>query len=330
MEERPESASSLKALIVRFSAIGDCVMAVPVANSIREKYPDAHIEWAIEPWCAPVVDTSRLVSRTAIFPRDEWQDHRWSPGTWWNQLRTYTALRKGHFDIGVDLQGQAKTALCLRIAKPRKRIAILGHDYLSKHLNPLLNIPRKSMHVVEANLKALAFLGDFSQTAKFVMPDLAREKATVKSKLPSGKIASISVGSGQPKKTYPIAMWEATAKLLIANDYNVVWLGSKKDQHPTIEGPTDLIGQLSLSESMAVVTMSDVHLAADTGSGHMAAAYDVPVVSVFGATPANVFRPYAKCGIVLDGKGSPTNISPEQLVEAVRQLSEGRGETLPH
>ena len=118
----------MNALIVRFSAIGDCVMAVPVASAIREKYPDAHISWAVEPRCAGVVDTERLVNETLLFPRDAWESKRWSPATWASQLRTYLGMRKRRYDIGIDLQGHAKTALCLRIAKPKKRISAWGKD----------------------------------------------------------------------------------------------------------------------------------------------------------------------------------------------------------
>jgi ADP-heptose:LPS heptosyltransferase len=319
MEKREKGRTLMRALVVRFSAIGDCVMAVPVAAAIREKYPDAHIEWAIEPWCAPVVDTKQLVSRAALFPRDEWESKRWSPATWAHQFRTYFSLRKEKFDIGVDLQGQSKTALCLRIANPAKRIAIRGHDLLSKKLNPLLNMPRGDQHSVEANLMALSHLGDFSKTPRFVMPDLIGEKKSVAPML-HGKVASIAPGTGQAKKTYPLEKWEEVGRQLSREGFTIVWIGAKKDPHPSVEGAIDLIGKLNLAESMAAIKLSAVHLAGDTGSGHIAAAYNVPVVSVFGATPAKVFRPYTDRGIVLEGHGSPATVEPSAMVSAVHRL----------
>jgi len=162
----------MNALIVRFSAIGDCVMAVPVAAAIRERYPDAHISWAVEPRCSAVLDTEKLVDDVLMFPRDDWESKRWSPGTWASQLRTYLGMRKRRFDLGIDLHGQAKTALCLRIAKPTLRIGVRPRDAITRRLNPVVPFERGDLHTVEYNLKALAELGPFSQEARFVMPAL--------------------------------------------------------------------------------------------------------------------------------------------------------------
>ena len=73
---------------------------------------------------APVVDENRLVNSVAEFPRDKWKANRWSPATWREQLRAYAGLRKHKFDWGLDLQGHSKTALALRIAKPKRRLAV--------------------------------------------------------------------------------------------------------------------------------------------------------------------------------------------------------------
>lgn len=319
----------MRALVVRFSAIGDCVMASPVAASIRRKDSAAHIVWAVEPRCSPVIETETLVNRLAMFPRDDWEQRRWSPATWLDQLRTYLGLRKERFDLGIDLQGQSKTALCLALAKPPKRIAVRGHDALSKRLNPILDVPRGDMHSVEHGLLALTRLGDFSTEAQFVMPRLNDERKAVASMLPSGKrLATISVSAGNAKKTYPLERWEEIARHLMSKGLAVAFLGGPGDPPASVPGTVDLVGKLALAQTMAAVAMSDLHLAADTGTGHMAAAYKVPVVSVFGQTRPSVFRPYTDRGIVLDGAGSTLNVTTEQVIEAATSLLERKHEAV--
>jgi heptosyltransferase-1 len=302
---------------------------VPVATAIRTKYPEAHIEWAVEPHCSPVVDTERLINKTDLFARDEWESNRWSPRTWRNQLRTYLSMRGRNFDLGIDVQGQAKTALCLRIAKPKKRIATKGHDFLSKHLNPVLDVTRGQMHTIEHSMLALTKLEEFASDVRFIMPGLTEEKNLIRARIDGNRpLATISISAGGTKKQYPAERWAEVGRRLIAGGYQVAVLGGPQDPPSPLAEAIDWVGKLKLRETMAAVRLSDVHLAADTGTGHIAASYNVPVVSVFGRTKPYWYRPYTKNGIVLDGKGATENVSPQQVLDAVAQLLEKKSEAI--
>ena len=302
-------------------------MAGPIAAAIRAKYPDAHICWAVEPYCSPVIDTQRLINDMILFPRDDWEKHRWSPRTWRDQLSTYTRMRGKRFDIGIDLQGQAKTALCLRFAKPRKRIAVKSHDFISAKLNPVLEVTRGQMHTIEHSMMALQRLEEFPTDVRFVMPDLMSERKMIRDKRDAKKpLATISVSAGGKKKIYSIDRWGEVAEGLLSKGFQVAFLGGKNDPTVPVDQALDWVGSLSLREAMAAVCESRVHLAADTGTGHIAAAYNVPVVSVFGKTKPYWYRPYTKNGVVLDGKGSTENITPEQVLEAVESLTRSKSE----
>lgn len=323
LEERAPQGASLKALIVRFSAIGDCVMAVPVAVAIRELHPDAKIFWAVEPRCSAVIDTERLVTRLAHFERDKWEQRRWNPSTWFEQIKRYTSLRKYGFDIGIDLQGHSKTALCLRLANPMKRISIRATDVLAGRLNPMIEPPGSRIHDVERNMSTLEKLGDFCLTPKFDMPGLDAELAEIEDLLPKGRpLATITVSTGQQRKNYPLSQWLEVAAALVRQGWFVAWLGGPSDPQPDLDGTTNLVGKLSLRQTMAAVASSTVHLAADTGTGHIAAAYGVPVASVFGATTIECFRPYTDRAAILDARGGPANVKPVEIVEAVIKLRE--------
>jgi len=300
-------------------------MAVPIAAAIRSKYPDAEIHWAVEPYCSPVIDTERLVNDIVLFPRDEWEKNRWSPRTWRDQLGTYTRMRGRKFDIGIDLQGQAKTALCLRFAKPKKRIAVKSHDFISAKLNPVLEVSRGQMHTIEHSMMALQRLEEFPKEIRFLMPELPAEQESIRGKIDRQRpLATISVSAGGKKKIYALDHWGTVAEGLLNNGFQVAFLGGKNDPCPPVEHAMNWVGELSLREAMAAVKLSAVHLAADTGTGHFAAAYNVPVVSVFGRTKPYWYRPYTTNGVVLDGKGSTENITPEQVIEAVGSLTRSK------
>jgi ADP-heptose:LPS heptosyltransferase len=63
-----------------------------------------------------------------------------------------------------------------------------------------------------------------------------------------------------------------------------------------------------------------LHLAADTGTGHIAAAYGVPFVSVFGPTDPKLFRPYSDEGVVLRASDRAGDVEPAQILAAAEGL----------
>ncbi|HJP83978.1 MAG TPA: glycosyltransferase family 9 protein [Fimbriimonadaceae bacterium] len=301
-------------LIVRFSAIGDCVMAAYTATAIREKEPDATIDWAIETRCRPVLNEASLINSIIDFPRDEWRRRGWPPSVWREQLSRFSALRKRRYEFGMDLQGHSKTAICLRIARPKRRIAAFATDALSARLNPLLPGDPDSVHRVERMLHAAQYFGDFGMPAAPIMPTYP---AVISAK---PRLVSMSTGAGAKVKQYPSEQWAQVGAALIAEGFKVALLGASSDPKIAIRGAEDYVGKLSLSETMSVVAASTVHLAADTGTGHIAAAYGVPFVSVFGPTDPDLYRPYSLRGEVLRKSENPGDVSPEVILESLRRL----------
>jgi len=303
-----------KILLVRFSAIGDCVMAAWTATSIKERHPDAFLVWAVEGRCAPVVDRHRLVSQRVEFPRDRWRLKKWSPATWKEQVLKHTRLRKIGFDFGIDLQGHSKTAICLRIASPRRRISAAATDGFAAKLNPVLGNRPEGLHQIEWFQRVLQTMGDYSLPKMPVMPAVPSET--------NPKLVSISVSAGQEFKAYPLERWQQIAERVVASGYEVTLLGGRTDKGFDMPGVTNEVGKLRLKDTLSVVSMSVVHLAADTGTGHMAAALGTPVVSVFGPTDPDVFRPYATNGIVLKHGEDTSSVSTDEILAAFHQLSQ--------
>ena len=297
-----------KFLLMRYRAIGDCVMAAWAATSIRQRYPDAFLCWAVETVCAPVVDNNRLVSQRFEIPQDKWKRKRWSPQTWRDQIAKASRLRQMKFDYGADLQGHLKTALMLRIAKPKVRISAAATDEISRRLNPILEGRPDDLHTVEWNHRVISTFGEFQIPEVPIMPDHGRER--------DPRLATISVGAGHPTKIYPIDRWIEVGTKLREAGYRVAFVGGPKDPSPEVEGMESWVGKRSLVESIGDIAASGIHLAGDTGSGHIAAAVGTPVVSVFGPMPAPLYRPYTKQGTVLERNGDPSQISVDEIVSA--------------
>ncbi len=288
-------------------------MAAWTATAIRNRHPDAFIAWAVESRCMPVVDTDTLVSQVSEIPRDKWKADRWSPQTWRDQMVTYARFRSQKFDYGIDLQGHSKTALCLRIANPKQRISAAATDSLAAKLNPVHPGRKPETHTIDWQHEVLSTLGDFGQPRRPIMPT---EGFAPKDR----RMVTISVSAGAPEKAYPNEHWRTIARYLRDQAYDVHFLGGPTDIPIQLEEMTDHVGKLPLAKSMELVARSRLHLCADTGTGHMAAAYGVPVVSVFGPTDPAVYRPYTDTGLVLKNGNLTTGVSPIEVIEAAEGL----------
>jgi len=107
----------MRVLIVKLSSLGDVVHTMPVVHDIRTAYPDAFIDWVVEPGFAPLV---RRVS--GIHSSIECAIRRWRKGWWKSEVRAEwgafrEALRGERYDAIIDFQGLTKSALVARMAR---------------------------------------------------------------------------------------------------------------------------------------------------------------------------------------------------------------------
>ncbi len=75
-------------------------------------------------------------------------------------------------------------------------------------------------------------------------------------------------------------------------DLNVIQVGSADE--PLLDVDMDLRGKTSVHQLASVIQGSSLHVSIDTFTMHMAAAYDVPLVSIFGCSHATSTGPWVK------------------------------------
>ncbi len=312
--------SSPRVLILRFTAIGDCVMAAWPVTAIRNAEPNSHITWAVQPRCRPVIAAPSLVNETFLFDREGWKWRVWSAKRWREQLGFYFGLRKMRFDVGLDLQGHSKTALALWLANPKQKWSVGGTDPLAKVWNPVASLDGATHEVERGMAVVRMWREDLTLPDLPIMPALNAERSRAKE---MGPMITIQTGAGGPGKAYPVDLWAKVAEGLQSSGCRLVTVGGPGD--PAVPGTEAMNGKLTLNESLAFVAESKVHLAADTGTGHAAAAFGVPVVSIFGPMKPERYRPWTKNGTVLHEGVNPASVPPEQVVrEALALLEKSR------
>jgi len=193
-----------------------------------------------------------------------------------------------------------------------------------RHQNPDNLSPMRAVPMIYAQFRN-AFPG-FKIPERPIMPDIAPYQ-DFPSGLKTQPLVTINTGSGRQQKEYPIEQWEAVAEGLYAHGFNIIYVGGAKDPKPQYksENVINLVGEVDLRTTIALIRASAVHLAADTGTGHIAGAYRIPVVSLFGyySYPA-IGAPFGDDTIIRvleshKGKEQPNPCMPPQDVIAATQ-----------
>jgi len=59
----------MRILLVRLRQIGDVVFTTPAVRAIRERFPDAHISYVVEPAAAPILALNPNLDEVIVAPR---------------------------------------------------------------------------------------------------------------------------------------------------------------------------------------------------------------------------------------------------------------------
>src|SRR6185312_12268349 len=130
----------MKVLIVRLSAMGDVIHAMPAVAGLRAAFPESVIDWAIEERWMPLLTSRPAAEISGEMPLSLEQPlvnavhpvhmRRWrnSPFTR-NTLREMGAmrrrLREAKYQIAIDLQGAIRSALLAMTSRARIRAGAL-------------------------------------------------------------------------------------------------------------------------------------------------------------------------------------------------------------
>jgi lipopolysaccharide heptosyltransferase I len=315
-------------LILKVSSMGDIVHASPVAAALKRAYPHLKIGWVAEDRHAGVLEGSPAIDRLHIIPHRLLRRQALSRAAWRAFWALVREIRAERYQVALDLQGLLKSALWgvlggvpIRLGGHRMRE---GTWLLMKRL-PIPDLPDR--HVVVQYLEATRWLGVEQPTPvefPLVIPQEAEESAARKLAAigATDRFLSMNPSAGREWKRWDIAKFAELSDRIEAEWHiPVVFVGGPGDK-PLEERLRalkrcplrSLIGQTSLKEVMAVVRCSTVHVCGDTGTAHIAAAFGVPCVALYGPTRPERTGPFGQQAGVLDKRALCQHCPPNRCL----------------
>jgi heptosyltransferase-1 len=301
-----------RVLIVRFSGIGDIVMALPVAHTVKASQSNSSVAWFVDTRFRDLVRGHSQIDEVFEFDRARFRGKAWLPSAWGSQLRAYFAPRKWKPTVAIDLQGHTKTSLVARFSGARRRFVQDPKDPLSRLSGRAVRSPQRR-HMVERNLDVAAAAGFAERTIRFDVPTESVEVA-------SADYATVHLGGTHARKIWPVERFIAASKEL--REVVVVGAASEKglaEQFASAVPSENLVGKTSLAQLSHVLANSRLHLSGDTGTAHIAASFGVPCVTVFGHMPPEVFHPWGQRDAVVESGGDILSVTADAAIERIAE-----------
>ena len=283
----------MNVLIVKLTSMGDLVQALPALSDAKKAYPDISFDWAVDESFAEIPLWHPTVRRTLPTAHRRWRATLRQVLQRGELRAFYQALRSTHYDVVIDAQTNWKSALVTRLARGVKHgpdsrsvsewVAHLAYDKRHAVARQQLAIKRwRQLFAGALNYPLPTTAPDFSLAAK-QWPKAPFE-------LPTSPFLVFVQNASWPNKRWTDEHWGQLIERAGEQGYEVLlpWgSAAEKAQAEQIAGAYGhcrVLPRLGLGEIAGVLVKSAGAVCVDTGLAHVAAALDVPTVTLYGAT----------------------------------------------
>lgn len=283
----------MRILVIRLSSIGDILLTTPVLRALKARFQNAEIDFLAKPNFAPLLERNPALA--SVFTTETFEPKR-------------------RYDLVVDLQNNLASRKWHRLGETVLR-------YQKENWKKFLlvqfkaNLYRGYESVVDRYAKSLAPLEvrlDEKGCELFLSDD---EREFGKKHRGPGKPAlAVCFGARHFTKRFPPERFASALNLLLEKMEIDVWLLGGKDDAPiandilrdlrATKRVKNFAGRHDLRETAAMLANADATLSNDTGLMHIAAAFEKPIVALFGSSVKEFgFLPYKTPHVVLEAEG---------------------------
>jgi heptosyltransferase-1 len=286
-------------LIIKPSAIGDVVHALPILALLRKRWPGARISWLVTPACAGLLDNHPMLNEVIRFDRRGFGAAWRNPLVLWRLFRFGAQLRKKRFDLVIDLQGLFRSGWLASRTRAPVRIGFANaREFAPMFYTHRVPIDSVEQHAIDRYLKIAGALGCETSPVEFPFAVGEADRAQVAQWLPAGnRYAVLLPGTNWATKRWPVERFAAVvAPLRERMGLKVVVAGAGEDAALAARIPSDLnlVGKTNLAQLVALLERAALVIANDSGPMHIAAALGRPLVALYGPTNPVRTGPYQR------------------------------------
>jgi len=295
----------MRVLIVKTSALGDAIHALPVLDYLHKVAPGIEIDWVLEEGNRDIVEGNPLLRRVHLVRTRTWRQSPFSLKTWRETAKVKSELRDAHYDITFDLQGNFKSGLITWLSGSERRYGF-DRDDVREPLNLIFTnnqvpLRRQDSHVSARALRVVSapFGKDYAglnlSTDIYTSPEDDAAADAFLSTLSDDLVFLFHYGTTWETKLWHEDGWVVLGKLLQSKYQGSTILfswGNDRERAAAeriaaaVKGNARILPKMTLKGLCAFLKKMDLVVGGDTGPVHMAAAVGTPTVSFYRATDA--------------------------------------------
>jgi len=285
--ERLPSGSRIA--VIRLRSLGDCVLTTPALTLLKTHRPDLRIGVVVEdPW------------------RDIFEEFEILPPR-------RSAIRGWHPDMVLNLHGGTRSMWLTATSGAQVRAGFAHHAYSFLYnakiprAQEILGDPRR-VHTAEHLASAMFWMG-------VPRTEIPRAQLSADPVAIAGPYTVLHPFAATPDKTWPAERFLDVAEHLT----NPVFLAGPNDD-PTPFAKFRVFQNAPLAEVKSIIAGAQLFIGNDSGPAHIAAAFGVPVVVLFGPSDPVNWAPWRTESQVLTSPEAIDGISVGDVIAAAETL----------
>ncbi|NVN98249.1 MAG: lipopolysaccharide heptosyltransferase I [Geobacteraceae bacterium] len=293
----------MRVLIVKTSALGDIIHALPVLDYLHQVVSGIEVDWVVEERFVDILSGNPLVSQLFTVDTKKWRKKLLSPVTWREISSLRQQLEARRYSIVFDIQGNFKSGLIAKFSGCSRRYGFdaeaVRESLNLKFTTNQVPLRRQDYHVTDRSLRVVSvpFGKDYSalKLGSDIVTDSEEDQSAelFLATLNDGLVFLFHPGTTWVTKLWHESGWIALGKELTDKFPESTILissggGEEKQVAENIKSgigrQTRLLPQLSIKGFTAIIKKVDLMFGGDTGPIHLAAAVATPTVSFYRAT----------------------------------------------
>ena len=302
----------MKILVINLMHLGDLMLATPALTTLRKNFPTAHLALLADKKLADLVQLNKNLDECILIGK-----------TISDVLKTIPQLREKKFDLVINLHRNERASALAAFSGAKKIVGYSkpGFSLLFDKVLPNPSVARHikhgfkteylpgTQHQVHSHFdvlqKACGVEKIFDNGLEmWISDETSREAEKIfRDNFGSAKVVAFNIGASWLTKRWIDFYFAECADILIERGFGIAFLGGTMDEeivmscvekmrHKNSERLKIFTGKFSLATLAGFLDNCVLFLTTDSGPMHIGVARNIPIVTMFGASPVPGFYPY--------------------------------------
>ena len=308
----------MKIAVINLMHIGDLMLVTPTLTTLRKNFPTAHLTLLADKKLADLVQLNKNLDDCILIDKKGVDDNLF------NLVKLIFKIRAEKFDLVINLHRNERASAMAAFSGAKKIVGyskpgfsllfdkVLPNPSIARHIKHGLKVEYVpgSQHQVHSHFdvlrEACGIEKFYDNGLEMWISDAASREAEkiFRNNFSDGvKVIAFNIGASWVTKRWIDSYFAECADILIERGYGIAFLGGPMDReivtacvdkmrHKASDRLKIFTGDLSLAVLAGFLDNCVLFLTTDSGPMHVGVARNIPIVTMFGASPVPGFYPY--------------------------------------